>query len=240
MPQKNGAAHHILIVDDEHTIREVVRRYLEHDGFSVTEAADGQAALKALDTREPDLIVLDLMLPGIDGWALTSRLRATGRNIPIVMLTARGDTSDRIHGLDIGADDYVTKPFSPQELVSRVRAVLRRTTTQEATVEPALLPVRLDRLTIDPASHTAEVDDMPVDLTSREFDLLYFLASNPSQVFTREQILDQVWGYDFYGDPATVTVHIRRLREKIERDPSDPVHLITVWGVGYRFEKGSR
>jgi DNA-binding response OmpR family regulator len=221
---QSSTQHRILVVDDEQTIREVVRRYLEHDGFSVIEAADGQS-------------VLDLMLPGIDGWTLTNQLRAAGRNIPIVMLTARGETRDRIYGLDLGADDYITKPFSPQELVSRVRAVLRRTASDEPAIESTPQPITFPRLTIDPVSHTVEVDGSAVDLTSREFDLLYFLASHPAQVFTREQILDHVWGYDFYGDPATVTVHIRRLREKIEPNPSEPIHLVTVWGVGYRFEK---
>ena len=232
---------HILVVDDEHTIREVVRRYLEHDGFSVAEAASGQAALDAIDSQPPDLVVLDLMLPGIDGWSLTNRLRASGHDIPIVMLTARGETSDRIYGLDLGADDYVTKPFSPQELVSRVRAVLRRTGSSEegVPVEQTRQPIAVGRLRIDPVSHTVSVDEGVVDLTSREFDLLYFLASHPAQVFTREQILDHVWGYDFYGDPSTVTVHIRRLREKVEIDPSEPAYIVTVWGVGYRFEKGS-
>jgi two-component system, OmpR family, response regulator ResD len=240
MVTQSNAPRRILVVDDEHTIREVVRRYLEHDGFSVTEAADGQAALDAISSQPPDLMVLDLMLPGIDGWALTNRLRAAGRSIPIVMLTARGETSDRIYGLDLGADDYITKPFSPQELVSRVRAVLRRAAPDEPTTEPTPQPITLQRLTIDPVSHTVVADGSAVDLTSREFDLLYFLASHPAQVFTREQILDHVWGYDFYGDPATVTVHIRRLREKIEPDPSEPIHLVTVWGVGYRFEKDSK
>ena len=230
----------ILVVDDEHTIREVVRRYLEHDGFSVIEAADGQAALDAIDRQPPDLMVLDLMLPGIDGWALTNRLRASGHSIPIVMLTARGETSDRIYGLDLGADDYISKPFSPQELVSRVRAVLRRTTSDAPLAEPMPQAIAMQRITIDPVSHTVEIDGSAVELTSREFDLLYFLASHPAQVFTREQILDHVWGYDFYGDPATVTVHIRRLREKIEPNPSEPVHLVTVWGVGYRFERDTR
>ena len=227
----------ILVVDDEHTIREVVRRYLEHDGFTVSEAADGQAALDAIEAQPPDLVVLDLMLPGIDGWALTNRLRAAGHNIPIVMLTARGETSDRIYGLDLGADDYVTKPFSPQELVSRVRAVLRRTASDDPPEIPAQHPITLEQLSIDPVSHSVIVDGAEADLTSREFDLLYFLASHPAQVFTREQILDHVWGYDFYGDPATVTVHIRRLREKIEKNPSEPAYIVTVWGVGYRFEK---
>lgn len=225
----------ILVVDDESTIREVVRRYLENDGFAVREAADGESALALVKSEPPDLIVLDLMLPGVDGLVLTRRLRASEGSIPIVMLTARGETSDRILGLDLGADDYVTKPFSPQELVSRVRAVLRRT----ADARPVNAPqAALDRgrLHLDPTSRILKVEGERVDLTVREFDLLWFFANHPSQVFTRDQILDNVWGYDFYGDPSTVTVHIRRLREKIERDPSNARHIVTVWGVGYRFE----
>jgi DNA-binding response OmpR family regulator len=223
----------ILVVDDEATIREVVRSYLERDGFRVLEAADGHATLDTLDVESPDLIVLDLMLPGIDGLSITRHLRQR-RAIPIIMLTARSETSDRITGLDLGADDYITKPFSPQELVSRVRAVLRRTTDQPVTsTQP---PLEFDGLTLNPASHTVEVDGEPATLTAREFSLLWFMARHPRQVFTRDQLLDQIWGHEFYGDPSTVTVHIRRLREKIERDPSNPRFITTVWGVGYKFE----
>jgi DNA-binding response OmpR family regulator len=225
----------ILVVDDEATIREVVRRYLEHDGFEVREAANGEAALTSVERQPPDLIVLDLMLPGIDGLSLTRRLRREGYAVPIVMLTARGQTSDRILGLDQGADDYVVKPFSPQEVVSRVRAVLRRSAEPEPDAAPAP-PLELGRLRLDPAARLVAVEAEPVTLTAREFDLLWFLASHPGQVFSREQLLDRVWGYDFYGDPSTVTVHIRRLREKIEADPAHPQSLVTVWGVGYRFQ----
>jgi DNA-binding response OmpR family regulator len=226
----------ILVVDDENTIREVVRRYLEHDGFGVREVADGQAALDAVDGQPPDLIVLDLMLPGLDGLAVMSRLRNSHPSIPIIMLTARGETSDRILGLDLGADDYVTKPFSPQELVSRVRAVLRRTGGDRPPATSPGQPIDIADLHLDPVSRVLTVGEEPVTLTAREFDLLWFLASHPVQVFTRDQLLDRVWGYDFYGDPSTVTVHIRRLREKIEPDASHPRYIITVWGVGYRFE----
>ncbi len=222
----------ILVVDDEDTIRDVIRRYLERDGFAVREAADGYAALDAIEDEPPDLIVLDLMLPGVDGLSLTRQLRERHR-IPIIMLTAKGETSDRIRGLDLGADDYMAKPFSPQELVSRVKAVLRRSN------ESAPLPgqsLEFDGLRLDPASRTITVDDQPIPLTTKEFDLLWFFARHPRQVFTRSQLLDHVWGYEFYGDPSTVTVHIRRLREKIERDPSQPRYVLTVWGVGYRFE----
>jgi DNA-binding response OmpR family regulator len=234
-------ARSILVVDDETTIREVIRRYLERDGYVVREAADGYAALDALADSLPDLIVLDLMLPGIDGLALTRQIRTpkpgaeheARRRIPIIMLTARGETSDRIRGLDVGADDYLAKPFSPQELVSRVRAVLRR------SGEPALeagQELVFDGLRLDPTARTVSVDGQPVALTAKEFDLLSFFARHPRQVFTRTQLLDGVWGQEFYGDPSTVTVHIRRLREKIEADASEPRYLVTVWGVGYRFE----
>jgi DNA-binding response OmpR family regulator len=227
----------ILIVDDESTIREVVRRYLEHDGFSVREVADGQAALDSVEGQPPDLIVLDLMLPGLDGLAVMSRLRHSHPPIPIVMLTARGETSDRILGLDLGADDYVTKPFSPQELVSRVRAVLRRSGSDPPADSLPGQPIHIADLHLDPVARVLKVGGEPMTLTAREFDLLWFLASHPAQVFTRDQLLDRVWGYDFYGDPSTVTVHIRRLREKIEPDASQPRYLVTVWGVGYRFEE---
>ena len=226
----------ILIVDDEAVIRDVVRRYLESDGFSVREAADGEAALAAIRREEPDLILLDIMLPRIDGWALTQRLHREGSPIPIIMLTARKETSDRIRGLDQGADDYVVKPFSPQEVVSRVRAVLRRTCPDEVE-EERLDPVHIGDLCLDHATRRVTVRGQPVPLTAREFDLLSFLARHPGQVFSRQQLLDRVWGYDFYGDPSTVTVHIRRLREKIEHDASDPCYIITVWGVGYRFRR---
>jgi len=236
-----GPTRTVLVVDDEATIRDVIRRYLERDGFAVREAGDGFAALDALSESLPDLIVLDLMLPGIDGLALTRQLRTpkpggeheAWQRIPIVMLTARGETSDRIRGLDLGADDYLAKPFSPQELVSRIRAVLRR------AGEPALSEGQeliFDGLRLDPSARTAVVNGHSVALTAKEFDLLWFFARHPRQVFTRSQLLDSVWGQEFYGDPSTVTVHIRRLREKIEADASQPQFLLTVWGVGYKFE----
>jgi len=221
----------ILIVEDEDTIREVVRRYLEREGFRVDEAADGYTALDRIAESEPDLIVMDLMLPGIDGLTLTRQLRQRSR-VPVIMLTARGDTSDRIRGLDLGADDYLAKPFSPRELVSRIQAVLRR----GAPAEPARL--RFGMVEMDVGSRTVTRGSQNVKLTAREFDLLWFIASHPGQVFTRQRLLDNVWGADFAGDPSTVTVHIRHLREKIETDPAEPQHLITVWGVGYRLESG--
>src|SRR3990172_2449347 len=236
-----SAPQSILVVDDEDTIRDVIRRYLERDGFVVREAADGYAALDAIGEALPDLIVLDLMLPGVDGLSLTRQLRmlkppgAEERSrVPIILLTAKGETSDRIRGLDSGADDYLAKPFSPQELVSRVKAVLRRTNENAATMAGQAL--EFEGLRIDPTSHTVTLDGQTVPLTAKEFDLLWFFARHPRQVFTRTQLLDRVWGYEFFGDPSTVTVHIRRLREKIERDPSQPRYILTVWGVGYKFE----
>jgi len=222
----------ILIVEDEDTIREVIRRYLEQEGYRVDEAADGYAALDRIAEAEPDLIVMDLMLPGIDGLTLTRQLRQRSR-VPVIMLTARGDTSDRIRGLDLGADDYLPKPFSPRELVSRIQAVLRR----GAPAEVAHL--RFGEVEMDLGSRTVARGSQNVKLTAREFDLLWFLASHPGQVFTRERLLDNVWGADFAGDQSTVTVHIRHLREKIEADPAEPQYLITVWGVGYRLESGN-
>lgn len=231
----------VLVVDDERTIREVVRRYLELEGFSVSEAETGPQALSMLQTSTPDLIVLDIMLPGIDGFAITRRLRnpveyeplSADGEIPIILLTARTNEVDRITGFEVGADDYVVKPFSPRELVARVKAVLRRSATIESDTE---LPVEFDKLHLDPRSRTVTVNRNPVILTAKEFDLLWFLARHPRQVFSRQQLLDHVWGYEFYGDESTVTVHVRRLREKIEIDPSTPAYIQTVWGVGYKFE----
>jgi DNA-binding response OmpR family regulator len=223
----------ILVVDDEATIREVVRRYLELEGFKVREAADGYKALDILRDDPPTLIILDLMLPGIDGLSLTQHIRQD-RQIPIIMLTAKGEPSDRIRGLDLGADDYITKPFSPQEVVSRVRAVLRRTEGTPAQIGQE--PIQFDRIHIDPTSRSLKVEGKNISLTAKEFDLLWFFANHPRQVFKRSQLLGQVWGDELYTDPSTVTVHIRRLREKIEADPADPQLILTVWGVGYKFE----
>lgn len=223
----------ILVVEDEPSIREVVTLYLQRAGFKVMDVGDGQEALDLLEDSLPDLVILDLMLPGLDGFQITSQLRAKG-DIPIIMLTARRSESDRIAGLEMGADDYVVKPFSPQELVSRVRAVLRRTYGQ-ATIETEQ-PVIMGDITIDPITRIVTVGEVEKNLTVKEFDLLWFLARNPRQVFTRDQLLEKVWGLSEFIDPSTVTVHIRRLREKIEADTSEPVHIITIWGVGYKFE----
>ncbi len=222
----------ILIVDDEATIRDVLRRYLEREGFEVIEAVNGPAALEAIETELPDLAVLDLMLPGMDGLSLASRLRERSQ-LPIVMLTAKGETADRIQGLETGADDYIVKPFSPREVVLRVKAVLRR---REPDLGEAAEALEIQGLLLDPPSRGVEVGGRPVSLTAKEFDLLHFLMRHPNQVFSRDQLLDQVWGYDFFGDASTVTVHIRRLREKVEVDPSSPRRLVTVWGVGYKFD----
>jgi DNA-binding response OmpR family regulator len=228
MPQQT-----ILVVEDEPNIREVVCLYLKRAGFQVLDTGDGHEALKLLDESTPDLVVLDLMLPGIDGFQITRMLRAKG-DIPIIMLTARRSEMDRIAGLEMGADDYVVKPFSPQELVSRVRAVLRRSTTQ--TQKGSEQPIRHGDLFIDPITRIVKLGDQEKKLTVKEFDLLWFLGSNPRQVFTRDQLLENVWGLSQFIDPSTVTVHIRRLREKIEADTSEPEHILTVWGVGYKFE----
>jgi two-component system, OmpR family, response regulator ResD len=226
----------ILIVDDETTIVEVVELYLLREGFKVLTAADGPAALNAVQQQRPDLVVLDLMLPGMNGLEVTRRLRAGGA-LPIIMLTARSEETDRVVGLEIGADDYVTKPFSPRELVARVKAVLRRTHPAPAPEPAESSVVAIGGLRLDAAARAVTLDGQPVNLTVREFDLLQFLMRHPGQVFTREQLLDNVWGYAFASEMSTVTVHIRRLREKIERDPTNPSFLQTVWGVGYKFER---
>jgi DNA-binding response OmpR family regulator len=225
----------ILVVDDEPTIVEVVELYLRREGFQVLTAGDGAAALASVERQRPDLVVLDQMMPGINGLEVLRRLRAGG-NLPIIMLTARGEEADRVVGLELGADDYVTKPFSNRELVARVKAVLRRTQPEPAgTTETNTITI--GGLKMDVNARAVTLDGQPISLTAREFDLLAFLMRNPGQVFTREQLLDNVWGYTFASDMSTVTVHIRRLREKIERDPTNPSFLQTVWGVGYKFEK---
>jgi DNA-binding response OmpR family regulator len=223
----------ILVVDDEPNIREVVSLYLRRGGHSVSTAADGEEALKLYRQTEPDLVVLDLMLPKLSGIEVCRRIQSD-RRVPVIMLTAKGEEEDRIIGLGIGADDYVVKPFSPRELVARVEAVLRR--ASEAHIDSSQERV-LDfgDLRIDPNVREVTVRDVPVTLTAREFDLLHHMASHPKRVFTRDQLMETVWDYAFAGDTSTVTVHMRRLREKIEPDPARPRYLQTVWGVGYRF-----
>jgi two-component system, OmpR family, response regulator ResD len=223
----------ILVVDDEPSIVEVVSLYLRREGFDVLTAADGDSALAAAREHTPDLIVLDIMLPKRSGLEITRLLRLE-REVPIILLTARSDEADRIVGLELGADDYVVKPFSPREVVARVKAVLRRSMRAEA-VDVVERPLTLGEVTILPSERAVTINGVAVDLTAREFDLLYFLASHPRQVFSRDQLLDNVWGTEYIADESTVTVHVRRLREKIERDPSNPERVVTVWGVGYKF-----
>jgi len=223
----------IFVIEDEPSVAEVVSLYLRRSGFSVSVFHDGKAALEALENLTPALVIMDLMLPGADGWEITRWLRARG-DVPIIMLTARREEIDRIAGLEMGADDYVVKPFSPQELVSRVRAVLRR--TQGVVEEPQGKSIRLGDLELDPQTRLVTLTGEEIGLTVKEFELLWFLMRHPRQVFTRDQLLENIWGLSDYIDPGTVTVHIRRLREKIEKDPSHPAHLLTVWGVGYKFE----
>jgi DNA-binding response OmpR family regulator len=229
-----SAEGHVLVVDDEPIVREILERYLTREGFVVTTAADGQAALDAFEASKPDLIVLDLMLPRVDGLEVFRRIREYN-GTPVIMLTARGEEVDRVVGLDLGADDYVAKPFSPREIVARARAVLRRT-RGGADAEQVEEPLHFDRLEIDSRAREVRLAGEVVSLTPKEFDLLHFMASSPRRVYSRLQLLEELWDIAYEGDPSTVTVHIRRLREKVEADPSNPRHLVTVWGAGYRFE----
>lgn len=224
----------ILVVEDEPSLAEVVSLYLKRAGFQVQTASDGRAAMSILEKQIPDFVIMDLMLPGIDGIAITRWLRDRS-DVPIIMVTARREEVDRIAGLEMGADDYVVKPFSPQELVSRVRAVMRRLGREQPEAESDRA-LSFDSISIDPRTRLVTIKESPIELTVKEFDMLYLLARYPKQVFTRDQLLERVWGGAEYIDPGTVTVHVRRLREKIESDPSKPNHLLTVWGVGYKFE----
>ncbi|PRY46585.1 response regulator transcription factor [Umezawaea tangerina] len=236
MTNEAVAVGRVLVVDDDMTVRDVVRRYLELAGHEVRLAGDGEAALRMFAEQPPDLVVLDLMLPGIDGLEVCRRLRQRSA-VPVVMLTALGEEEDRIAGLQLGADDYVTKPFSPRELALRVTSVLRRS---RATLAPPPARTLVDGgLTVDLGARGARLDGADLSLTTREFDLLTFLMSNPGQAFDRAQLLERVWGWEF-GDQSTVTVHVRRLREKIEKDSARPTRITTVWGVGYRYDGGAR
>jgi len=219
----------VLVVDDEPIVREVVVRYLAREGHETLEAADGDAARGAIERAEPDLVVLDVMLPGTDGLELCRWIRARSE-LPVIMLTARGEEADRIVGLELGADDYVTKPFSPRELAARVRSVLRRSAPTGETVER----LRFGDIELERVTREARKGGEEVRLTAKEFDLLWFLASHPRRVFSRDQLMASVWGYTAALDTGTVTVHVRRLREKVEDDPSEPKYLETVWGIGYR------
>jgi DNA-binding response OmpR family regulator len=228
---QEAEAGRVLVVDDDHAVRDVVRRYLERSGYEVGLAGDGETALRLFAEREPDLVVLDLMLPGIGGLEVCRRVRERGQ-VPVVMLTALGEESDRVLGLELGADDYVVKPFSPRELVLRVGSVLRRSRTAPAAVSESLTD---GDLRLDLGARRGTLDGDELALTGREFDLLAFLLRNPGRAFTRAELLEAVWGWSF-GDQSTVTVHMRRLREKIEPDPARPRRISTVWGVGYRYD----
>jgi DNA-binding response OmpR family regulator len=225
----------VLIVDDEETVREVVGQYLELEGFLILQAPNGLEALRLAEKTPPDLVILDLTLPGIDGLEVCRRLRAVSA-VPILMLTARAEDVEKLEGFHAGADDYLTKPFNPRELVARVQAIMRRL---GALSVPAMVfdgDLHYGDITIHSNTRQVERTGSPIGLTTKEYDLLYFLAAHPRQVFTREQLLEHVWDYDNYGEDSTVTVHIRRLREKVELDPARPRHLRTVWGIGYKFE----
>ncbi|MGH2892511.1 MAG: response regulator [Solirubrobacteraceae bacterium] len=229
----HGRQRSVLIVDDEPTIVEVVARYLERAGYATRTAVNGDQALEAAAQERPDLVVLDLMMPGIDGLRVMRRLRdQASEPVGVILLTARGEESDRVTGLRLGADDYVVKPFSPVELVARVDAVLRRVDKPSGEEAPVL---EVGDIRIDPAARQVFARGEEILLTQREFDVLLFMARHPHQVFSREQLMDAVWQYSFYTDTSTVTVHIRRLRAKLEADPSRPTHIQTVWGLGYRF-----
>jgi DNA-binding response OmpR family regulator len=224
----------ILIVEDEPSIAEVIALYLQRADFRTRHASDGKIAQALIEEQIPDLVILDIMLPEIDGLSLTRWLRDRS-DVPIIMLTARREEVDRIAGLELGADDYVVKPFSPQEIVSRVRAVLRRTNREQGSTESGRV-MTFDELTIDPSARVVMVAGKEVNLTLKEYEVLHLLARHPRQVFSRAQLLERVWGATDYIDPGTVTVHVRRLREKIEAAPSAPARILTVWGVGYKFE----
>ena len=228
-----GVTPRVLVVEDDPTVREITRRYLGDAGYAVDEAADGLAALRAARTDPPDAVVLDVMLPGLSGLEVCRALRDLHPGLPIVMLSALGNEGDRVAGLEFGADDYVTKPFSARELVLRVAAVLRRSTAPTAIAAPLVD----GDLVLDPAARTAQRGDEPLSLTGREFDLLAFLLAHPGRAYNRAELLAEVWGWEF-GDQSTVTVHVRRLREKIEPDPTHPRRIATVWGTGYRYDQG--
>ncbi|CAN5703207.1 response regulator transcription factor [soil metagenome] len=224
----------VLVIDDDPNVSEVVAAYLEREGCIVEVCSDGEAGLEAALADPPDLVVLDLMLPGLDGLEVCRRLQALAP-VPVVMLTAKGDETDRIIGLELGADDYVSKPFSPRELVARIKAVLRRANAPLTPLGSGSAHLTAGPVEIDVAAHEARRKGELLPLTSREFELLVHLVRHPRHAFRREELLERVWGTR-YGDTSTVTVHVRRLREKVEDDPSEPKHLVTVWGVGYRWE----
>ncbi len=223
----------ILLVDDDPNIRQLVNLYLEKEGFEVSMADQGDAALKAFRQSPPDLMLLDLMLPGMDGWEVCREVRKTS-NLPIIMLTAKDETFDKVLGLELGADDYIVKPFDMKELVARIKAVLRRYQQPEPSAESKALTFQ--GLTVNIAQYTVSFKGREIEMPPKELELLHFLASHPNQVFTREQLLEQVWGYDYFGDSRTVDVHVKRLREKLEGGEALGWQIKTVWGVGYKFE----
>ena len=222
----------ILIVDDDENICELLNLYLKKDGFDTSIAYNGRQAVELAEKYNPDLILLDIMLPELDGWQVCREIRKKSE-VPIIMLTAKGETFDKILGLELGADDYVTKPFDTKEVVARIKAVLRRSNDNEKTEKKE--EVRYDKLIINLTNYELVVDGKPIDTPPKELELIYHLASNPTRVYTRDQLLDEVWGFDYYGDSRTVDVHVKRLREKLE-DVTDKWSLKTVWGVGYKFE----
>ncbi|MDY3618129.1 response regulator transcription factor [Agathobaculum sp.] len=219
----------ILLVEDEANIRELLRLYLEREGYTILEAENGVEGVKLWKSEKPDMLLLDVMMPVMDGWAVCKEIRETS-DVPIIMLTAKGETMDRVSGLEMGADDYIVKPLDMREVIARVRAVFRRMAPDETPEK-----ISFDKLTIDKQAYDLIIDGKRVDAPPKEIELLYFLASSPNRVFTRAQLLDDVWGFDYFGDTRTVDVHVKRLREKLE-DVSDKWELKTVWGVGYKFE----
>lgn len=223
----------ILIVDDDSNICELLRLYFEKDGFQADIVTDGIKALEAFQSLKPDLVLLDIMLPGMDGWQICREIRKTSQT-PIIMLTAKGETFDKVLGLELGADDYITKPFETKEVIARVKAVLRRSSSQ-STNNASPKEVSFDKLSINLTNYELKVDGKAIDTPPKELELIYHLASNPNRVYTRDQLLDEVWGFEYYGDSRTVDVHVKRLREKLE-GVSDKWELKTVWGVGYKFE----
>lgn len=222
----------ILIVDDDKNICELLRLYLEKDGFRTLVAYDGEQALQCAQINNPDLILLDIMMPILDGWQVCREIRKNS-NVPIIMLTAKGETFDKVLGLELGADDYITKPFDSKEVVARIKAVLRRTGDEDKA--ESIREVRYDKLRINITNYELEVNGEQIDTPPKELELVYHLASNPNRVYTRDQLLDEVWGFDYYGDSRTVDVHVKRIREKLE-GVSEKWSLKTVWGVGYKFE----
>jgi len=226
----------ILVVDDDSNICELLRLYLEKEGYQIYFAQDGEAAVAAFAAHGPDLVLLDIMLPALDGWQVCREIRKTSRT-PIIMLTAKGEVFDKVLGLELGADDYVTKPFDTKEVLARVKAVLRRAESAKGAAEPTTKEVRFDKLSVNLTNYELRVGGKKVDAPPKEMELLYYLASNPNRVFTRNQLLDEVWGFDYYGDSRTIDVHVKRLREKLE-GVSEQWSLQTVWSVGYKFATG--